>query len=56
MPCAPCWIDSETLWAAATLLARWFRFQLSEIEVLEVEELLAWVRQARDQIGEERGG
>ena len=32
------------------LLARWFRFQPSEMEALEVGDLLKWVEQAKAQI------
>ncbi|WP_408610113.1 GpE family phage tail protein [Hydrogenophilus thermoluteolus] len=34
-------------------MARWFRFPPSEIDGLEVEELLAWVRAAQRQIRDE---
>ncbi|TXF11995.1 GpE family phage tail protein [Pelomicrobium methylotrophicum] len=45
------------MWAAAGLLARWFRFQPSEIDGLEVDDLLAWVKEASRQIRDEgRGG
>jgi hypothetical protein len=32
------------------LLARWFRFQPSEIEALTVERFLTWCEQAEQQI------
>ena len=32
------------------LLARWFRFQPSELAELEVDELVKWVELAREQI------
>lgn len=43
------------LWAGAALLARWFRFQPSEIDALEVGDFLRWVRLAREQIKAEGG-
>lgn len=50
MPFAACWIRADDLWAAAALLARWFRFQPSEIDALDVDDLLTWCRLAADQI------
>lgn len=35
------------------MLARWFRFQPSEIDALEVVEFLSWCRIAADQIKRE---
>ena len=32
------------------LLARWFRFQPSELDALEVGDLLKWVELAKEQI------
>ena len=46
----------DDLWAGAALLARWFRFQPSEIEALEVGDFLRWVKLAQEQIRAERGG
>ncbi|NOT66679.1 MAG: GpE family phage tail protein [Methylotenera sp.] len=34
----------------AGLLARWFRFQPSEIDALEIDELVEWVELAKTQI------
>ncbi|MBW7863053.1 MAG: GpE family phage tail protein [Candidatus Hydrogenedens sp.] len=38
------------LWEAAAVLAKWFHFQPSEIDGLDVREFTAWVRQANRQI------
>ncbi len=46
------WAEPETLWRAAALLARWFRFQPGEIDGLDMEEFTEWVGQANRQIGE----
>jgi uncharacterized protein YqcC (DUF446 family) len=46
----------DDLWAGAALLARWFRFQPSEIDALEAGDFLRWVRLAREQIRAEGGG
>ena len=46
----------DDLWAGAALLARWFRFQPSEIDSLEVADFLRWVKLAQEQIRAERGG
>lgn len=54
MPFAACWIRADALWAASALLARWFRFQPSEIDALEVEELMRWVKEAERQIRAEQ--
>ncbi|TCP09239.1 GpE protein [Crenobacter luteus] len=35
------------------MLARWFRFQPSEIDALELEEFVRWCRMAVDQIKRE---
>jgi predicted nicotinamide N-methyase len=37
------------------LLARWFRFQPSEIEALTVADFLTWCELAAEQIGRETG-
>ncbi|MDW8337399.1 MAG: hypothetical protein RMK34_10600 [Tepidimonas sp.] len=46
----------DDLWAGAALLARWFRFQPSEIDGLEVEDFVRWLQEARRQIRAESGG
>lgn len=56
MPFAPCWIPADELWQAAALLARWFSFQPSEIDALEVDELARWLSEASRQIKAESGG
>lgn len=38
------------------LLARWFRFQPSEIDALTVDEFVSWIDRASDQIRNERRG
>jgi len=53
MPFASCWIDPAEVWKGAGLLARWFRFQPSEIEGLEVDDFLQWCRLAAEQIKRE---
>lgn len=50
MPFAACWINPAEVWKGAGLLARWFRFQPSEIDGLEVGDFLSWCRLAADQI------
>jgi hypothetical protein len=37
------------------LLARWFRFQPSEIDALELEDFLTWWELANEQIRQEAG-
>lgn len=49
-------MDGESLWAAAALLAKWFGFQPSEIDGLDIDELLEWVHQANGQIRESSEG
>lgn len=53
MPFAACWILPADLWKGAGLLARWFRFQPSEIDGLEVDEFLRWCRVAAEQVKRE---
>lgn len=53
MPFAACWMRPDDLWRGAALLARWFRFQPSEIDALEVEDFLRWIRLAGEQIEDE---
>lgn len=50
MPFAACWINPAEIWKGAGLLARWFRFQPSEIDALAVDEFLSWCRLAAEQI------
>lgn len=45
-----CRIDTRHLDECEALLARWFRFQPSEIEQLTVERFLTWCEQAEQQI------
>lgn len=45
-----CRIDTHHLDECEALLARWFRFQPSEIEALTVERFLTWCEQAEQQI------
>jgi hypothetical protein len=52
MPFGACWIAESDLWRAAGLLARWFRFQPSEIDDLTVDEFKRWVEVASEQISE----
>lgn len=53
MPFAACWIAPAELWRGAGLLARWFRFQPSEIDGLAVDDFLQWCRLAAEQIKDE---
>lgn len=46
----------EALWPMQALLARWFRFQPSELDGLEIEALVKWCELAREQITAERTG
>lgn len=46
-------IPEATLWEGMALLARWFRFQPSEIDALSLEELVGWMEQAGEQIKRE---
>ncbi|MCW5223523.1 GpE family phage tail protein [Verminephrobacter aporrectodeae subsp. tuberculatae] len=43
------------MWTGASLLARWFRFQPSEIDRLTVAEFCRWVDEASAQIRRENG-
>ncbi|MBN3779918.1 GpE family phage tail protein [Burkholderia sp. Ac-20345] len=43
-------IDRESLRKAGGLLARWFRFQPSEINALDIAELIDWSELAAEQI------
>ncbi|MEO1750725.1 hypothetical protein [Thiofaba sp. EF100] len=45
----------DDLWAADALLARWFRFQPSEIDALEMDDYLRWLTEAERQIKAEQG-
>ncbi|MBN9528215.1 MAG: GpE family phage tail protein [Alphaproteobacteria bacterium] len=38
------------------LLARWFRFQPSEIDALTIEDFVMWIEQAARQVRRENGG
>ncbi|WP_076098135.1 MULTISPECIES: GpE family phage tail protein [Chromobacterium] len=43
-------MTTAELWAGAALLAKWFHFQPSEIDGLEVADFLAWCERATEQI------
>ncbi|ACX88644.1 hypothetical protein Pecwa_2894 [Pectobacterium parmentieri WPP163] len=43
------------LWKAQALLARWFRFQPSEIDALELDDFERWLDEASEQIKRENG-
>jgi len=55
MPFASCWVNPAEVWKGAGLLARWFRFQPSEIDGLEVGDFLSWCQIAVEQIRAENG-
>ena len=38
------------------VLARWFRFQPSEIDALTADEFVSWLERASEQIRNERSG
>ncbi|AYH03821.1 GpE family phage tail protein [Pectobacterium parmentieri] len=43
------------LWKAQALLARWFHFQPSEIDALELDDFERWLDEASEQIKRENG-
>lgn len=45
----------QSLWEMMALLARWFRFQPSEMDGMELEDVCKWCELALDQIKRERG-
>ncbi|MEW5790036.1 MAG: GpE family phage tail protein [Pseudomonadota bacterium] len=47
-------MSESDLWAGAALLARWFRFQPSEIDALEMDDFLRWLKEAERRIRAER--
>ncbi|MBN3218352.1 GpE family phage tail protein [Pectobacterium polaris] len=50
------WITQPALlWKAQALLARWFRFQPSEIDALELDDFERWLDEASEQIKRENG-
>jgi hypothetical protein len=49
------WIPLPDLWQAAAALARWYRFQPSEIDALTLEELRLWLAEAARQAKAEAG-
>ena len=50
-----CWVSEQSLWEVVLILARWFRFQLSEIDGLAIPEFLRWATEAQQQIKRENG-
>ncbi|MCC8464643.1 GpE family phage tail protein [Photorhabdus bodei] len=48
------WIrEIKTVWQASAMLARWFRFQPSEIDNLALDEFECWLNEANTQIKRE---
>ncbi|MEW5885476.1 MAG: GpE family phage tail protein [Pseudomonadota bacterium] len=50
MPFGSAWIAPAELWRGAGVLARWFRFQPSEIDALALDDFVRWCRLAAEQI------
>jgi hypothetical protein len=48
-------VSPEELMSASGMLARWFRFQPSEIDALDIEDFRAWCDEAARQIKREHG-
>lgn len=44
------WVPLESLRQAEALLARWFKFQPSEMDALDVDEMESWCERATAQI------
>lgn len=46
-------MQPKVLWQAMALLARWFRFQPTEIDDLAMDDFERWLEEANIQIGQE---
>jgi hypothetical protein len=46
-------VSAKELWPAKALLARWFRFQPSELDNMEAADIGQWVKHAAEQIKRE---
>ena len=44
------WVPLESLRQAEALVARWFRFQPSEMDALDVDEMESWCERATAQV------
>ncbi len=45
-------VRRQDLWSVMGLLARWFRFQPSEIDALSIPDLMDWFNEAKQQIAQ----
>ena len=43
-------LNKSEVWSASAALARWFRFQPSEIDRLDVEDMAEWLQHAIGQM------